>query len=457
MAPASAAKFGDTPVLSYQDILAQDTHPVPPLMGSVTRDLGTGPVPASNYTSAEFFKREVEKVWLKTWQFACLEDDIPAPGDTHVYELVNRSVLIVRQENGGIKAFLNVCLHRGRKLVTANSCKQQFRCPYHGFTWNTDGSFKENPFAWDFPQLKDKDFGLHEVRAETWAGFIFINFDLNAEPLLKQLAPMPEHFTRWRIEECYKSAHVAKIVPVNWKACAEAFIETHHVLATHPQYDSFTGYDFSQYDILSDHVSRFMSPSAMAPATAMGSIDDARVFQIMMSAGARSIENVHANPTLPPGMTSRTYAANASRDMLTKRFGYDLEHISDAEILDGIAYDFFPNFHLWGGFKDKITYRFRPVGLDHEKTLLEVMLFAITPKGQPKPKPAPIHWLADGEQWSTCTELAALAGVYDQDESNMGPVQEGLRTLGDGDVQFSKYMESRCRNLHHMIDVYMAR
>jgi nitrite reductase/ring-hydroxylating ferredoxin subunit len=456
MATASKAILGSTPPRTYQDILAQDSTPVPAILRSAPRDFGTEPVAASRYTSAEFFKREIEGVWLKTWQFACVQDEIPSPGDTYVYELLNRTVLVVRQADGGLKAFMNVCLHRGRKLVTAGGCKTEFRCPYHAFTWNTDGTFRENPFAWDFPQIDPKAFNLLEVRVETWAGFVFINFDLNAEPLLQQMAPMPEHFERWRIADCYKSAHVAKVMPANWKVCVEAFIETHHVLATHPQYDAFTGHDFSQLDILSDHVSRFLSPSVIAPNTSMGSIDDARLFDIMMSAGARSVESV-AKVSLPAGMSARAFTAQLSRQGLEQRTGYDLSDISDAEILDGIGYDFFPNFHLWGGFKDKICYRFRPWGVDHEHTLLETMLFALPPKDAPRPAPAKMRLLEAGEAWSGATELGALAGVYDQDESNMGPVQEGLRTLGEGSIQFSKYLEARCRNLHHMIDVYMAR
>jgi len=457
MPPTVQAQLGDAPGRSYQDILAEDSRPVPAMLRPSPRDLGTEPIAASRYTSAEFFNREVEKVWLKTWQFACLEDEIPAAGDTHVYELLDQSLLIVRQQNGAIRAFKNVCRHRGRKLLTASCRAHRFRCPYHAFTWNLDGTFLENPFAWDFPQINKQDFRLYEVRVETWAGFIFVNFDPDAEPLLKQLAPLPEHFSRWRIEQCYKSAHVGKVVPANWKVCVEAFIETHHVIATHPQYDAFTGHDSTQCDVLSDHVTRFLSPSAVSPGTSLGRIDDARLFEIMMSANVRSVEGTGKPPALPAGMTTRTYTARMSRQMLSQRTGYDLEDISDAEILDGIAYDFFPNFHLWGGFKDKISYRFRPWGMDHEKTLLEVMLFAINPKDAPKPPPARLHMLADGERWSGATELGALAGVFDQDESNMGPVQEGLRTLREGSINFSKHLELRCRNLHHMIDVYMAR
>jgi nitrite reductase/ring-hydroxylating ferredoxin subunit len=457
MARASDVALGSAPPRSYQDIVRQDEKPAPDILDSAARDFGTAPIAASRYTSAAFFQREVDKVFLKTWQFACLDVEIPSSGDTHIFELVGRQVLIVRQRDGGVKAFKNVCLHRGRKLVSAAGCKNEFRCPYHGFTWNTDGTFCDNPFAWDFPQIAPKAFNLQEVRVASWAGFIFVNFDESAAPLLEMLEPMPAHFERWRIEESYKSAHVAKVMPANWKVCVEAFIETHHVIATHPQYDAFTGHDFSQLDILTDHVTRFLSPNVVAPNTSLGAIDDQRLFEIMMSANTRSVETMADKPTLPPGVTTRTFTARMSRQGLEKRTGYDLTDISDAEILDGIAYDFFPNFHLWGGIKDKICYRFRPWNGDHEQTLLEVMLFAISPKDAPKPPPAKVRLLNAGEPWSGATELGALAGVYDQDESNMGPVQEGLRTLGEGSIHFSKYLEARCRSLHHMIDVYMSR
>ncbi|MCZ2108351.1 MAG: Rieske 2Fe-2S domain-containing protein, partial [Dehalococcoidia bacterium] len=76
-------------------------------------------------------------------------------------------------------------LHRGRKLVTHGGCKHEFQCPYHGLTWNLDGSFKRKPFGWDFPQIDRGKFGLPEIRLETWGGFVFVNFDEGAPPLLE--------------------------------------------------------------------------------------------------------------------------------------------------------------------------------------------------------------------------------------------------------------------------------
>jgi hypothetical protein len=124
-------------------------------------------------------------------------------------------------------------------------------------------------------------------------------------------------------------------------------------------------------------------------------------------------------------------------------------------MVDGQGYDIFPNFHLWGGFKDKISYRFRPIS--HDRTMLEVFLFTLAPKDGPRPKPAKMRMLGEGENWTGIPELGALASVYDQDFSNMGPVQQGLTSLGDESVHFSQYLEVRCRNLHRMVDEYMKR
>ena len=448
-------KLGSAPIVTYRDLLDQESRPVPELLDPATRDLGTAPIPASRYTSREFFEREVDKVWMRTWQYACREREIPASGDTHLYELAGRHVMIVRQRNDSIKAFKNVCRHRGRKLVDHDGCKTRFRCAYHGLTWRLDGELEENPFAWDMPQVDPDNFPLFPVRCESWAGFVFVNFDENATPLLEQMAPMPEHFPRWQIDRSYKAAHVGKIAQANWKVCAEAFIEGHHVICTHPEYNLFSGYDSTQTDILSDHVTRFLSPVGLTPGPFLNlNIDDAKRVDLMLAAGNRAFEKGN-EIKLPEGMTARGFSAMALRKTLTDTLGYDLSDVCDAEILDGLAYDFFPAFHLWGGFKPKISYRFRPI--DENTTFFEVMLFAIAPKDAEIPPEAKLRMLRDDETFADAPELGALAGVYVQDYSNMKPLQDGLRTLGDEPIHFTKYLEARCRNLHRMIDEYMAR
>ncbi len=448
-------RMGEPPVVSYQELLAMDPRPSPAFFAPSPLDLGTQPIPASNYTSKEFFEREKEKMWFRTWQYACGEDEIPDSGDTHVYELLGQQVIVVRQADGSIRAFKNICRHRGRKLVNHSACKTSFRCAYHGLTWGLDGKLIENPFAWDFPQLGSDDIPLFTVRCETWAGIIFINLDPDARPLLEVIAPMPEHFAHWEMANCYKSAHVGKVVNANWKVCAEAFIEPHHVICTHPEYNLFSGYDSTQHDILSDHVSRFMSPTGVTPGPFLDrGIDDNRRLELMLAAGNRALDP-SKKVELPEGMSSRTFSAESVRQMVAARTGYDISENSDADVLDGIAYDIFPNFHMWGGFKDKISYRFRPI--THNTTLMEVFLFTLAPKDGPRPKPAELRMLSEDESWTNAPELGALGPVYDQDSSNMGPVQVGLEAMGDEGLQLSRYMEVRVRNLHRMVDEYMRR
>ncbi|WP_197063648.1 aromatic ring-hydroxylating oxygenase subunit alpha [Novosphingobium malaysiense] len=444
--------------LTYQDILDIDEtfQPVSDIVREHRMvDLGSEPVSARRYTDPEFFKLEVEHVFLKTWQYACREEEIRNPGDTYIFDIVNRSVLVTRQNDGSIRAFENICLHRGRKLADRGGCKKQFWCPYHGFTWNIDGTFKPGPVAWDFPEIDADNFPLGEVKVARWAGFVFVNFDANCKPFEEVADPLPRHMDYWMIDHVYKAAHVAKVLPANWKVCAEAFLENHHVGATHPQVSPYTPDANAQYDVLSDHVTRAISPHGYPGLVYAGpKLSPQEILDLAMKNGNKA--GASAGIEFGPDMTERRYLAITGRKNLSERTGRDLSERCDADFLDGFSHDLFPNFHLWGSLATKIGYRFRPVGLDHEQCLMEVFLWKLAPKDQPAPAPATMQLLRPDQKWADCTgDLAYLAGVYDQDESNIPSVQEGLRALGDRDVHFGRYSEIRCRNLHRMIDKYI--
>jgi phenylpropionate dioxygenase-like ring-hydroxylating dioxygenase large terminal subunit len=447
------------PGRSYQEVLDLDTtHDIPAALRYQSPvDLGTAPIGADRYWKPEFFQEEVEKVFLRTWQFAIHEDAIPNPGDTHVFNLLHKSLLITRQADGSIKAMQNVCLHRGRKLATEGGCKKQFRCPFHAMEWNIDGSFKLNPFAWDFPQIDENEFRLPEARVEVWAGFVFVNFDPDAPSLMSLIGVTAEHFEHWRLKDCHIGFHAAKLVPANWKVVIEAFMEAHHVFATHPQANPFVACEQGQYDLITDHVSRFMSATGVPGELFDGDRDEGRRLKAMLAGGSRAnMPNTKdAQAKLDPGQTARSYMAERNRKALTAQTGYDLTKACDADMLDGFSYEVFPNFHIWGGFPQKICYRVTPIG--PETTLWEVMMVRLSPKDSPKPPPAQMRLLSDDEPWSTVmNELGYLSVLFDQDMAHMKPQQEGLKALGDGVVQFARYSEVTCRNLHRMIDRYIA-
>ena len=129
--------------ISYQQLLDSDTRPVPEVLRlESARDLPVVRVPLERYTSQAFHDLEVEKLWKKAWQMACREEELTEVGDTVVYEIAHLSFLVVRSAPNEIKAYYNACLQRGRRLRDESGRVPELRCPFHGWTWNLDGSLK---------------------------------------------------------------------------------------------------------------------------------------------------------------------------------------------------------------------------------------------------------------------------------------------------------------------------
>jgi phenylpropionate dioxygenase-like ring-hydroxylating dioxygenase large terminal subunit len=248
---------------SVQEVLAGDVNPAPAVMREESPAAGQSleDVSVDRYISKAWHDREVEKVWRKTWQLACRVEEIPNVGDHVLYEIVHDALIVVRSSATDIKAYVNACLHRGTQLRKEAGSVKQFRCPFHGWTWSLDGRLTELPGGWDFPQVDREKACLPEARVGVWAGFVFVNFDPDCEPLETYLEILPEHFKTFALEDRYKAVHVAKIMPCNWKLAMEAFIEAYHVPLAHPQVLGYYGDENTQYDVYPGvrHVDRMIS------------------------------------------------------------------------------------------------------------------------------------------------------------------------------------------------------
>lgn len=453
---ASAATRPDRhPGDTYEDILGRDSRPVPNYLREGPQpDLGVEPVAAARYYDPVFFEKEARHVWGRVWQMACREDDIPNVGDYQVYEILGRSLIVVRAAPGEIKALYNSCLHRGRKLVTLQGSKAEFRCPFHGLAWNCDGTFKDNPIGWDFPQWTGKDMRLPEAKVATWGGFVFVNFNPTAPPLLDVIAPLVRDFERFDWPSRFRAVWVQKKVRANWKAVAEAFMESHHSVATHPQILGSLADANSQYDLLNDHVSRQFSAGAVA-SPFLAPMEEQAILDHLLAQGGRRTGGGEA-PRLKPGETARGKAAELTRANLAAQTGRDHSHAADAELVDALLYNIFPNMSFWAGYPSGLCYRWRPNGRDPESAIMDVQIYAPPPPGGEKPKNAPVHELDLDEPWSNAEELGALAAIFEQDMGNLPYVQEGLHASGTGLVHFARYSEMRIRQLHRMIDRYIA-
>ncbi len=442
---------------TVQQILDRDTRAIPPVLREQAYTYaGSEDIPAERYFSREWHDLEVAHVWRKVWQMACREEEIPEVGDHMVYDVVGLSFLIVRSAPNEIKAFVNSCLHRGRKLRTEDGSSASFRCPYHGWTWDVTGEITEIPCRWDFPHVTAENGRLPEARVGTWGGFVFINPDPDCEPLESFLGEMPKHFERWKLEDCYKAVHVRKRMPANWKVCAEAFIESYHVIDTHPQIMPHTADANTQYDNSDGRHFNRMIPPMGVPSPHLEACSGQQTVDAMVNTSGRQVGAV-GKLELPDGKSARAFMAEVARERCKELTGVDCSEATDSEMLDAIQYFVFPNFFPWGGFSPNIIYRFRPDGNDPESAIVEIMILRRFDPSGPRPAPVPVHVMTDEQCWADATELGGLGAVFDQDMSNIPFVQEGLHasTAGKNAVTLGNYQESRIRDLHRNLERYI--
>ncbi|CAB4870913.1 unannotated protein [freshwater metagenome] len=443
-----------SPGITYQQLLDTDSRPenVPDVLRwQNCQFLGDEDIPVSRYTSREFHELEKHKLWNRVWQMACRADDIPEIGDSLVYEICDQSILVVRSGTDEIKAYYNSCLHRGRQLREHDGNATELRCPFHGFCWNLDGSLKQVPCEWDFPHIDKAEWGLPELRVGTWGGFVFVNMDPNCEPLEAFIGNLPEHFQKWPLENRYKSVHVARLFPTNWKVVQEAFMEAFHVVATHPQLLAGIGDANSQYD-WEGNFSRAITPNG----TPSPHISFVPTEQEMFDAVSDRRLDQAPYIVLTEGMTARSVTGNGARMNLRKSIGDAADELSDAEMSESIYYTLFPNFHPWGAY-NRITYRFRPYGDNHEMSIMECMFLEPYDTAKPKPANVPIHWLGIDDDWTEAPELGLLARVFNQDSFNLPKVQIGLRSTKKPGVTLANYQEIKLRHFHHLLSDWITR
>lgn len=418
-------------------LLKNDRRPeLVPEVYKIESPMPGGPtkVPTARFFEQSYHDLEVERIWKRTWQMACLLDDIPNVGDYHVYEIANLSFLIVRSAEDKIQAHYNACLHRGRLLRECDGkSATEFRCPYHGWSWALDGKLKEITCEWDFPGVRGDVAHLPEAKVASWAGMVFINPDPDAMPFEEYVGPVGlAHYEKFRFEGRYKQAHVQRVMQANWKIVMEAFMEGYHVIATHPHL-MLAGGDSAnlRYDVFG-HWGRAAHASGGSASAHRG---------------------IYPGPDEVLAQWRAT--ADANRSYLRGVIGEEVEIYSDAELNDVAFDDLFPNLHPWGGWA-RIVFRFRPHGNNPDESLMDVIYLAPWPKDQPKPPPAQIHRLGPNDSWCEAPELASLTSIINQDVLNLPKVQQGLKAKHQPYVWYSAYQEGKIRNFHKNYERWMG-
>ena len=454
------------PGMSYTDMLNGDTRPAPDYLFQEThREMPTDPLSVEPYISEEFAALERERMWPNVWLFAAREDEMPDAGDTVVFEINEKSFLLVRQQDGTVRGFFNACLHRGRKLRTKGGKTPNLRCAFHGFTWNNDGSLKEIPCAWDFQHLEGQDMSLPEVRVNLWQGFVMITENERIPDFAEWLGEPASHYERYDFENRYTGMWVKRRIPANWKATAEAFMEAWHSVTTHPQLLPFLGDANTRYDLIGDNFNRAITPSGVLSPHMKGK-DQMYVLDKMneFSGGSDASTNRRFNATELPDdidgddpLMARKVLAEAGRKGFAEQYGYDYSEASDSEILDNFTYNIFPNFSPWIGYLPTLVYRWLP-GDTPDWCTMEIRLLFPTPKGEPRPRSVECTTIPDDEPFSWATDKmgAALANVFDQDMANLPHVQTGMKTMKGRTMQLGKYQDSRVRHFTETLMKYIG-
>ena len=209
--------------------------------------------PVDAFVSPEYARAERDRLWPRVWQMAGRLEDIPEPGSFITYNIMDESVVIVRTGAETLKAYYNVCPHRGRQLVNTpddvncvRGMKQNFVCGFHGWTFNLEG---KNTHVLDREDWKGaltaERTCLSELKVDTWGGWIYVNMDPECEPLVDFLGDAGRILQPFEFEKMRYKWRQWVVYPSNWKTAIEAFMEPYHVAGTHTQllkYGEFYAY-----------------------------------------------------------------------------------------------------------------------------------------------------------------------------------------------------------------------
>jgi Rieske 2Fe-2S family protein len=196
-------------------------------------------LPAAWYRDRGQYARELEVFWYGKWVAVAREEELPNPGDWRLVRVGTQSLVLLRDEAEGLRAYHNTCRHRGSVLCTEERgrfARRRIVCPYHAWTYDLGGQLVATPRRMETEDFRLEDFPLFEVACDRWGGFVFANVDRNAGPLAAAIGDRAERYERYHLAELRVGKRIVLDVAANWKLLAENFSECFHCPPVHPQF-----------------------------------------------------------------------------------------------------------------------------------------------------------------------------------------------------------------------------
>ena len=418
-------------------------------------------IPGSRYTSKDFMNQEWEGMWTKVWLLLGRESELPAPGDWQMEEVGPEEILMVRQNDGGVKAFYNVCQHRGNPLVEeGKGSVKRFVCKYHSWAFMPNGELNFAPDRDDFPEGNPcGKVRLSELKCETFAGFVWVNMDPNSVSLKEYLGPIWDEWHAREIHKWTRTMANSTWLPCNWKIVLDNFNESYHVPTVHmgatPQTDRKeirgninTYVKETRFDLSNEGHNRMV----MEGGYGAGSMDKEGNF-LEPLASQLAYWEVDVDDLKGRPHDTRAALQKAKRNLGPGKGFTHYDNVPDAQLTDAFHYTLFPNFavSLWSdGFH---FLRARPHRSDPEQCLFDNWWYC-----------SPAGLEAGVERGMGAGEEVELRMV-DIEKESIGPAieddvrvfltqQRGFRSRGFKGVYLSK-QEERIRRYHELIDDYI--
>ncbi|MBU6329664.1 MAG: aromatic ring-hydroxylating dioxygenase subunit alpha [Acidobacteria bacterium] len=407
-------------------------------------------VPADRYTSAAFAALEAERMWPRVWQLATTLDAVARPGDVTEFTVGRLSAIVLRDQQGVLRAFQNVCLHRGIELCHGSvRGLTELRCQYHRWCWNLDGDLKEIPSRRDFGVVDNEAYALRALAVDTWGPLVFVNFDPEAMPLAEYLGGAPADAAHQGLDDFRCRVQVTVPVPANWKTTADGFSETLHVQGLHPEllhiYD-----DLDSDQVVWTHAARSRQPYGRPSPRLRPTPSDQEIWNAFAAVFSSRVGLDPADPGPVPTvdeqhpllsvMATQLRAARAAA-------GLDLDRFSDEALMTLDQYNIFPNITVLV-FPDLLSVlRARP-GDSPDECFLDAFQFDRVAPGDDTERTPPL-----------CVELplgeASFGLVLDQDFALLRHAQRGLHQPGLTRITLAQE-EVRVLNTHRNLERYLG-
>lgn len=420
------------------------------------------PISGDRYTSRDFMQQEWDHLWTRIWHVAGRTAELEEPGDYVVHDFRHESVICIRQDDGGIKAFYNACGHRGMRLTNGSAFADAFTCPYHGWKWGKDGVLQYAQDPHDFPQGNPcGKLTLKELRCATWGGFVWYTMDDAAPDLLDYLAPMPELYKNYPMDTGVRVFWMKINLNTNWKFATDNFSESYHTRTAHPQVPPWIDQDVdtARHEMYPAGHGRTVQP--MRP-----SLSD-RLPDGVPHPFDHILRQWDIDPDSYPDYETKAMQGwldlKAAKRRLWRERGYlHYEHMDDEQITDSPHTVIFPNVTISFLPDNILFFRTEPHADDPGKCTFDLWCMAFPVAGQTEvesimagPQPfseADMLW-RDFDNGRGVPEIEGQI-VY-QDMMLAEGMQRGMHSRGYGDAYLSA-QETRVRYFHEVLNDYLA-